>query len=61
MNAEHLAALINATATYTVAALSFPVRILSAQFRYGRVDVQITPIGGSGQRWVRLANVTLTK
>ena len=32
--------------------LRYPVKILAFRRRYGTVDAQVTPVGGTGTRWV---------
>ena len=32
--------------------LTIPVRVTDVRIAFGRVDVLVTPIGGSGERWV---------
>jgi hypothetical protein len=35
------------------------VRVLDVRFAFGRVDLLVTPINGSGQRWVSLSRVKM--
>jgi len=37
--------------------LRYPVKILAFRQRYGRVDAQVTPVGGTGERWVEAARL----
>ena len=34
--------------------LRYPVKILAFRRRYGTIDAQVTPVGGTGERWVEL-------
>jgi hypothetical protein len=45
---------------YTVhgTGMIIPVRVLNSRKAYGRNDVLITPIGGSGQCWVNSTKLT---
>ena len=48
------------TALYRPASLgglAFPVKILDARKVWGRVDVLINPIGGSGEKWVEASSL----
>lgn len=48
------------TGLYKCNGLSFPVRILDARKVYGRIDVQIQPVGGEGERWVEASAVVMS-
>ena len=37
--------------------LRYPVKILAFRQRYGKVDAQVTPVGGTGARWVEAARL----
>lgn len=37
--------------------LSVAVRVLDARSNFGRVDVLVTPIAGSGERWIDLSRL----
>ena len=37
--------------------LRYPVKILAFRQRYGKVDAQVTPVGGTGERWVEAARL----
>ena len=39
--------------------LEFPVKISSARYRYGHLDLLVTPEGGAGERWVQRTNIRL--
>jgi hypothetical protein len=39
--------------------LEFPVIVTSARYRYGHLDLLVTPVGGAGSRWVQRTNVRL--
>jgi hypothetical protein len=32
--------------------LNFPVKVLDLRTRWGKIDAQVTPVGGAGTRWV---------
>lgn len=40
--------------------LEFPVVVISARYRYGHLDLEVTPVGGAGSRWVQRTNIKLT-
>ena len=42
---------------YSINGLLFPVRVLDARKVWGRVDVLISPLGGSGETWVESSKV----
>lgn len=42
----------------TVDGLTFPVKITDVKQAFGRTDVLVTPVHGSGERWSNLANLT---
>lgn len=39
--------------------LEFPVVVISARYRYGHLDLEVTPVGGTGTRWVQRTNIKL--
>lgn len=39
--------------------LNVAVRVVGARARYGHLDLCVTPISGSGQRWIERKNVKL--
>lgn len=41
--------------------LEIAVKIHKERFRYGRLDVLVRPIAGSGSRWVEFHNVKLER
>lgn len=41
--------------------MQWPVKLIDARKVYGRVDVLITPVNGSGQKWVERNSVVLTE
>lgn len=69
MTAREIADLLDKQATlsvYTTAGrgtepgpnrLEIPVQILNARENFGRIDVLVTPEGGSGQAWVSAERV----
>lgn len=50
---------VGKTGLYDFEEMSFPVRIINERFRYGRLDVMIKPLDGSGERWVEFHKVTV--
>lgn len=40
--------------------LEFPVVVTAARYRYGHLDLLVTPKGGTGTRWVQRSNLRLT-
>ena len=57
MTAREIADLLDKTATLSTEGLSVPVRIVDARENFGRMDVLVTPEGGSGQAWVSAERV----
>jgi hypothetical protein len=41
--------------------LDVAVRILDMRTAFGRIDVKVTPVSGSGDTWVNINRVQLTK
>lgn len=39
--------------------LDFPIVISSARYRYGHLDLLVTPENGTGTRWVQRTNIRL--
>ena len=37
------------------------VRVVAERFRYGRLDLQVKPIAGSGFKWVEFHNVRILR
>lgn len=46
---------------YVHQGMKWPVKLIDARKVYGRVDVLITPVNGSGQKWVERNSVVLTE
>lgn len=42
---------------YNMNGMLFPVRVLDARKVWGRVDILISPLGGSGETWVEASKV----
>ena len=62
MTAREIAALLDKTATLTFVErsggkLEVPVRITNAREAWGRIDVLVTPVDGSGEAWVSAERV----
>ena len=54
--------LINTTAMYHIGTdLTIPVSIIDARICYGRTDCKVTPVGGTGERWVTAEKITPIK
>jgi len=49
------------TATYVCNELSFSVRILDTKRHFGREDCLVTPVAGSGERWITKRNLQFTE
>jgi hypothetical protein len=47
------------TATYRTGDLDFEVTILDSRQRFGHLDLLVTPVTGSGDRWVEFKNLTI--
>ncbi len=60
MTTKESADLIGRETWYTtpLTGLVFRVRILDVHAAYGRTDVKVTPIGGSGEAWVSFQKLT---
>jgi hypothetical protein len=43
--------------TYVHRNVRFEMKIVDARIRYGKVDVSLTPVNGSGELWVRYDNL----
>jgi hypothetical protein len=41
--------------------ISVAVKVVAERFRYGRLDLKVKPLAGSGTRWVEYHNVRLSK
>ena len=59
MTHAELARIIGKVGTIESDRLTIPVRIMDGRTAYGRQDVLVTPLEGSGERWVDAARVTL--
>lgn len=49
---NELKANIGQTLDYPVNKLRFPVKVLDTRQMYGRTDLLISPVSGSGEQWV---------
>ena len=45
--------------TIDVDGLIVSITVTDARFRYGHIDLKVTPISGRGERWVERTKVTL--
>ena len=45
--------------TIEVNGLTFDVFVVGRRKRYGHIDLAVTPVSGSGKRWVESSKVTL--
>ncbi len=45
--------------TIDVDGLIVSITVTDARFRYGHIDLKVTPISGRGERWVESTKVTL--
>lgn len=52
MTTKTLSEYIGQTLVYPVNKLRFPVKVLDTRQMYGRTDLLITPVSGSGEQWV---------
>ena len=60
MTSREIAELLNKRATVELNGMTVNVKILDGREAYGRTDVLITPISGSGQTWVSAERVKVT-
>ena len=60
MTAGSIVGLIGARGLYAAGTLYIPVIITDAREVFGRVDLCVKPVGGSGLQWVRRENVRIT-
>lgn len=51
MTVQELSQIIGRQATWTIFDVRVPVEVMDARAMFGRVDVKIRPVGGSGQHW----------
>lgn len=61
MSTRTMADMIGQTGTIDADGFRIPVRIDDARMAFGRTDVLVTPIHGSGTRWVDASRVALDK
>ena len=61
MTAREIAELLDKQATLELqgSGLVIGVRIVNARENFGRIDVLVTPMEGSGQAWVNAERVTI--
>lgn len=52
MSAHRLAELLGRTVTWHIFNLEIPVEIVDARANFGRIDIEVKPVGGSGTHWV---------
>ena len=52
-------AYVGLDAFYHVDGLAFQMRIVGSRQRFGHLDLMVTPIAGSGERWVELKNLMI--
>lgn len=52
-------AYVGLDAFYHVDGLAFQMRIVGSRQRFGHLDLMVTPIAGSGERWVELKNLNI--
>ena len=45
--------------TIDIDGLIVSVTVTDARFRYGHIDLKVTPISGRGERWMERGKVTL--
>ena len=51
----------NRNGTIDVGGLIVAVRVTDARFRYGHIDLKVTPLSGQGERWIESGKVSLTQ
>lgn len=54
MKTEELLELIGTVRKWRHEGVTFPVTIRDARQVFGRTDVQVEPVGGSGRMWVNI-------
>lgn len=59
MTAHELSQMIGRQATWSIFELQVPVEVTDARFMFGRVDVQIKPVGGAGTHWCSVRAITI--
>ena len=52
MKLKDLAKLIDKEAIFLSEGMQFDVKIVDVKSAYGRIDFQIIPLGGTGNKWV---------
>lgn len=45
--------------TINIEGLIVSVTVIDARFRYGHIDLKVTPVSGRGERWMESGKVTL--
>jgi hypothetical protein len=60
MTSNDLKQLVGKIGLLSSGKLSVPVGVLDSRYVFGRTDLLVTPIGGSGQEWVETGRVRLT-
>jgi len=60
MTSREIAELLNKRATIMLKGMSVNVRIIDGREAYGRTDVLIEPVSGSGWAWVSAERVKVT-
>ncbi len=58
MNAKQLSANIGKQGLLSVSGLQVLVNVLDARTVFGRIDLQVTPVNGTGSTWVESSRVT---
>jgi len=58
-SARHALELLERERVWAREALAVRVRVLDVRERFGRVDLLITPVCGSGERWVELESTVV--
>ena len=59
LDKDGLTGLVGNVGRWSTGSLSVSVRILDAHRRFGRVDLEITPLDGAGSQWVERSSVRL--
>jgi hypothetical protein len=59
MTVLELALMVGATGVARFGDLSVPVVVSDVRLSFGRTDVLVSPVGGSGNQWVDVTRVTL--
>ena len=52
---------IGSIGTLNIDEISVSVKVIGERFRFGRLDLQVRPLAGTGSRWVEFHNVTFGK